>query len=386
MANFSNSAALRNSIKERLAEVLSIDSVSGKERELGNYLVRYMKEVGLRVETEAIAPGRFNVYGHTRKSHAKPNLMLNGHYDVVNEGCGWTRPAFGGKIEGDKIYGRGAVDMKGGLVAMIEAAALIAQNDKKQHDDVVVAAVVDEEENQAGTKKIVQSGKVVPHLAIVGEPTRLKVVRAHKGEIVFEIQVTGRSAHSSVPEEGINSIYHSARIIRELEHYGKFLKKRRHPLLGPGTISVNMISGGTSLATVPEKTTLIVDARTLPEQHPSEVLGQINDIISNLKRREIANLRAYVRTLITAFPLETDEDHQLVQVALDASSSVLGYRSFSTGAPYATDGWILSNAGVPTIVLGPGDVGRAHGPDEWVSISEVSRASQIYSEIATRIA
>jgi acetylornithine deacetylase/succinyl-diaminopimelate desuccinylase-like protein len=304
----------------------------------------------------------------------------------VNEGCGWTRPAFGGKIEGDKIYGRGAVDMKGGLVAMIEAAALIAQNDKKQHDDVVVAAVVDEEENQAGTKKIVQSGKVVPHLAIVGEPTRLKVVRAHKGEIVFEIQVTGRSAHSSVPEEGINSIYHSARIIRELEHYGKFLKKRRHPLLGPGTISVNMISGGTSLATVPEKTTLIVDARTLPEQHPSEVLGQINDIISNLKRREIANLRAYVRTLITAFPLETDEDHQLVQVALDASSSVLGYRSFSTGAPYATDGWILSNAGVPTIVLGPGDVGRAHGPDEWVSISEVSRASQIYSEIATRIA
>jgi len=373
-----------DSIRKRLSEVLSISSVTEQERELGNYLKNYMKEIGLYVETEEVASGRFNVYGRTRDSNEKPKVMLNGHYDVVPEGNGWTRAAFGGQIENDSIYGRGASDMKGGLVAMIEATAAIQRNSK---DDMIVAAVVDEEVTQSGTKKIVESG-LIPQYAIVGEPTRLGVVIAHKGEVVFEIQVLGKSAHSSVPDEGVNSIYHAARIVRQLEldsiRLGK--SKKKHPLLGHGTISVDMINGGNGPAIVPAETKIIVDRRMIPGETPEEVQKGFEDTIKHLRKASgLRDLRAFVKPLIAAYPLEIAKDNPLVKAALKSCSKMSGRPSRATGAPYATDGWILANAGVPTIILGPGDIERAHKPDEWISLSEVCNAGRIYSDIVTSL-
>ena len=379
-----------DSIRKRLSEVLSISSVTGQEKELGNYLKNYMKELGLYVETEEVANGRFNVYGRTRNSTRKPRVMLNGHYDVVPEGSGWTRPAFGGRVEGAKIFGRGASDMKGGVVAMIEAASAIQRNSKNDvEEDVIVAAVVDEEETQAGTKKIVESG-LIPSCAIVGEPTRSGVVIAHKGEVVFEIRVEGKSAHSSVPDKGVNSIYHAARIVRELELESKRLgekkSKNNHPLLGQPTISVDMIDGGNGPAIVPAETTIVVDRRMLPGEDPKEIQRGFEKTINRLrKERGLQNLKASVKPLISAYPLEIPRNNPLVKAAMKSCTKVLGRQSRPFGVPYTTDGWILSNAGVPTIILGPGDIDRAHKPDEWVSLDEVWKASQIYYEIATTV-
>ena len=380
----------RNSIKRRLSEVLSINSVTGREKELGNYLENYMREVGLYVQIQDVSEGRFNVLGHTAKNLSnRPRMMLNAHYDVVPEGTGWTRSPFGGTIDGnDRMYGRGASDMKGGLVAMIESAANIQNRDLKDDgSDLVVAAVVDEEETQLGTKKIIEGG-IRPSYAIVGEPTKLAVVIAHKGELALEIIIEGKSAHSSVPEKGINSIYQASKIIRELElralAFQKLGKKKPHPLLGHPTLSVTMINGGNGPAIVPARTSITVDRRLLPGEDPNQIGKEFGNMIIRLREKEkgLGNVKTSMRKIIEAYPLEIKKDHPLVKVALRSRSEVMLAPSRTSGVPYTTDGWILANAGIPTLIMGPGDIERAHRPDEWVSLEEVSKASEIYSKIA----
>ncbi len=385
----------RGTIAKRLKEILSIQSVTGNEKELGSYLEHYMRELGLYTKIRHISPNRFNVYGMTGKNCRKPRLMLNGHFDTVPEGEGWIHKPYSGEIEEDRIFGRGAVDMKGGLVAMIEAAGQIQRSETSQssggrvreNDDcVIVTAVVGEEDDQVGTKKIVED-ELFADYAIVGEPTKLEIVVAHKGDVTYEIVVHGKSAHASQPELGINSIYHAAKIILELEKEASRIRETgiRDSLLGAGALSVNVIHGGTVPSVIPAECRIQVDRRTVPGEDERSVERELRSTVERVSELYGEKLNVEIRNLVTAETLTISKDHILVRSLSESCKEISTMNPSIVGAPYTTDGWLLHKAGIPTVVFGPGDIFFAHKPDEWVSIDEVRKACLIYARTAQRI-
>lgn len=368
-------------ISELLAEMVHIPSVNpgGKapqsdiegEARMTRFVREYLEARGVQCALQEVSPGRENVIGVVR-GEGNGTLVMETHMDTVSV-AEMTIEPFDPAVGDGLVHGRGSCDAKASLAAMMTALVRIAA-DGPPPQDCVLAAVVDEEFGYTGVKRLLQDcGEVAG--AVIGEPTMLEVVIAHKGAVRWRVTTRGVSAHSSDPGQGVNAIYQMARVVTALEAYAEQVASGEgHPLVGAPTLSVGTIRGGTAVNIVPESCEALVDRRLIPGERIPDVEAGLLEFL----RAELGDEVDFeVGGLLQDPPLETPPDADVVQRLKAAAEAVLGEAKL-TGAAYGTDASKFSDAGIPAVVCGPGDIAQAHTADEWVAIQQVERAADLY--------
>jgi acetylornithine deacetylase/succinyl-diaminopimelate desuccinylase-like protein len=234
--------------------------------------------------------------------------------------------------------------------------------------EIIFLGLVDEEYQQAGSRAIARAGWKAD-LALVGEPTRLKVVTAHKGVLWLKMKTRGRAAHGARPELGRNAVHAMAKVVDRLEtDYAQELRQEKHPLLGCATINVGSIHGGRQPNIVPDECTISVDRRTLPGEQDRKVISELRTMLGK------AALKVEIeRAQGGACPaLATDPALPLVQRLM-----VLARQKTPGGVDYFSDASVLAQGGIPSVVFGPGDIAQAHRPDEWIDLGQVDQAAAL---------
>ena len=263
-------------------------------------------------------------------------------------------------LENGRLYGRGAYDMKAGLAAAMLTVASV----RELAGDVVLAAVVDEEAAGSGTKALLAGGLRVDS-AIVPEPTELNVAIAHKGFVGFEIETSGRAAHGSRPEHGIDAIARMGPVLVELLELARQLPNGgEHRLLGPGSIHTSLIQGGQEFSSYPERCLVTGEWRTLPGQSPDDVEAELLELIPR------SGIDAGLRLLFTGDPFETAPDEEIVRLVHGHAGTEI------IGVPYWADSALLAAAGIPTVLFGPNGGGE-HETIEWVELASVDRLRDV---------
>lgn len=343
------------------------DSRAGEER-MAQYLAAVAAAAGLEVEFQEVLPHRCNVLARLRPpGKARACVVLAPHTDTVGH-ASMSPTLFEPRRRGERLYGRGACDTKGSVAAMLTALlATAASSGRPQRTEIVFAGLVDEEVNQTGSRALVRSG-FRADLAIVGEPTRLQVITAHKGDLWLTLETRGKAAHGAMPSLGRNAVHEMARVVSLLEgQYAARLKRIRHPLLGSPTINVGSIHGGTQPNIVPDHCEISVDRRTIPGETDAGVLRGLKALFKDKGlRARIQDNKAASR----CWPMETDPELPLVKQLLD----IVGQNGAS-GVHYFSDASVLARGGTPAVLFGPGDIAQAHTIDEWISVRSLERAT-----------
>jgi len=290
---------------------------------------------------------------------------LGPHTDTVSV-RGMTIAPFTPVVRGGRLYGRGASDTKGNLAAFLWAMKRVAESRTARRDnDIYFAGLMGEESGNDGVKLLMRRGKskLLGRLdfAIVGEPTELDVVNAHKGALWLRIATLGRSCHGATPELGENAIYKMGRIVDWLQRDYAPRLKRRHPVLGRATLNVGTIRGGSKVNIVPARCEIEVDHRTLPGEDHLKLLLELRVQFGRIE----------TETLNDNAGLDTSASHPMV-VQLAAAS---GGRC--VGAPWFSDGAIFARHGVPAVAFGAGSIAQAHTRDEFTSVPQVERCAAV---------
>jgi acetylornithine deacetylase len=348
------------------------------EHRVTAYLEDFFRGLGVPYERQAVAPLRDNIVARCDVPGARRTLLLEAHQDTVPTDH-MTIDPFGAWIENGRLYGRGACDIKGGMAAMLAAFARVARDQPPGAANVVMACTVDEEHTFTGVSELVRRG-LKADLAVVAEPTQLNIVHAHKGVVRWHLLTTGRSCHSSSPEQGVNAIYRMGRVLVAVERYAERLRaSRTDPLLGPPTLSIGRIEGGTSVNTVPDHCRVEVDRRVVPGEDPRAAPGQLAAYLKEEAGIDFPFTCA--EPWMSKPALGPERSAELVALLGRAIDSVRGaHRVFAV--PYGTDAATIAEAGIPAVVFGPGDIAKAHTCDEWVPLDEVEQASEILYRLA----
>jgi acetylornithine deacetylase len=362
-----------------LADLVAIDSVNPSlvpggagEAAIARFVGGWLEARGLEVDIAEVEPGRPNVVARARGAGGGRTLLLNAHMDVVGVD-GMTDP-FTPRVEGERMYGRGAYDMKAGLAAIMAAAA--GAVGRGLGGDVVVAAVCDEEFASAGAQTVARA--VTADGAIVTEPTgeQMVVAVAHKGFTWHEIVVRGRAAHGSRPQDGVDAIARMGHVLVAIDELSARLAEGPgHPLLGPGSVHASIIDGGRELSTYPERCRLQLERRTLPGDTVETVEAELSALLDGIAGAG-HRLDAELHTTLVRQPFQVDEAAPIVQAALDA----LGPGTPVIGVPFWADSAIFSAAGIPTVIFGPGGEG-AHAAVEWVDLAQLDRCVEALDRV-----
>lgn len=352
-------------------------SLSG-ERRVADYVQRYFQPYGVRIERQEVYPGRENVLVHIPGADpAAQPVLLEAHMDTV--GVEGMNDPFTPRIEGGRIYGRGACDTKAALAAEMAALRSVLEDGAVLRRACVLAATVDEEATMGGIRHLVQSGARFAG-AVVGEPTALKVVAATDGHMYFRITAHGQAAHTSAPHYGINAIYLMNDVIRALrQRADSVYPQRQHPLCGSPKLTVSIIQGGASEHIVPDTCQIAIDCRVIPGETCAGTVQEIRSwLAADLDERTFASIE-FKEPHLAIPPLQTPADHGLVRALHAAADRVLGNAQIA-GVPYNTNASHLAAAAVPSVVFGPGDVAQAHATVEFVEVDQVIKAQQILKE------
>jgi acetylornithine deacetylase/succinyl-diaminopimelate desuccinylase-like protein len=369
-------------LRELVADLVAIDSVNpdlvsggAGEMEIARFIAGWLERRGVDARIDEVAPGRANVVGVARGRGGGRALLLNGHTDTVGHD-GYEDP-LNPRVEGDRLYGRGGFDMKGGTAAALWACAEAAQLGLA--GDVIVAAVCDEEFASIGTQAI--AGTVHADAAIVTEPTDLELCVAHKGFAWLEVEIAGRAAHGSQPQLGIDAIAKSGRILTGIEELGQRLAAGPgHALLGTGSLHASLIEGGQELSSYPERCLVQLERRTVPGEGAELVEEQVRALVAEAQRADPA-LRADVRTTLVRPPFEIGLDAEIVALVRAHAQRALGHVPPVIGWAAWMDSAILGEAGIPTVIFGPGGEG-AHEVVEWVDLASVERCAEVLLAVA----
>ena len=367
-----------------LRDLVAIDSVNptlvpgaAGEGAIAQAVADEMRRAGLDVIVQAVAPGRPNVIGVLNGRAAGRTMMFCGHTDTVGV-VGMANPFAPVEREG-RLYGRGSQDMKGGVAAMVTAAAELARRGLPS-GRLVVACVVDEEHASIGADALVREWRA--DAAIVTEPTDMQIVVGHKGFEWIEITVHGRAAHGSRPAEGQDAILRLGRVLARLEALDRALQRRTpHPRLGTGSLHASTIAGGHEVSSYPDAATLQMERRTLPGDSLTLGLQEIDEICTSLEREDPSFLAAS-RQMFARPGYEIPPDHEL-PVTLSDVLAHLGIAPTVAGASFWTDAAVLGHAGIPSVLFGPRGAGL-HSIEEFVVIEDVLRCRDVLVEAALR--
>ncbi len=353
------------------------------EHRVTAYLEEFFRSLGVPYERQSVAPLRDNIFAWTDAAEAPASVIFEAHQDTVPTDNMTIEP-FGANIENGRLYGRGACDIKGGMTAMLAAFARVARDKPQGAARVVMACNVDEEFTFLGVQRFSQLNlrERFPNLlgAIVAEPTQLRIVNSHKGLVRWDLTTTGRSCHSSRPEQGVNAIYRMATVLPHIERYAEQLRtSRSDPRLGPPTMNVGRIDGGTSVNTVPGQCRIEIDRRLIPGENAESAWEHFQDYLR--QHVDPSLTYSFSSSRLSAPPLNAVGSEGLVARLGTAIDSVIGKHQVEA-VPYGTDAAPLAEAGIPAVVFGPGDIARAHTCDEWVPLDEVEQASEILYRLA----
>ena len=383
------------------------DGLARGETALTDYLQGLLEQLGWPWLRQEVHPGRDNlltVCGLTESTASQEVMMWEVHQDTVGV-MGMKVPPFGAEESDNRIWGRGACDVKGGMAAMLTGLAKAMESSTPLCMPIMLAFTINEENGFTGAKTLCelwnaqdptdekQQGiqgtlpldelrKLIPAQVIVAEPTGLDVVVSHKGCMRWECVALGRAAHSSQPHLGINAIYGMTEVVGAIRKYEHEVLERRaaHPLCGKSTLNVGTIRGGVGVNTVPDRAVIDIELRTIPGDKPEDARQQLIDFIS----ASLAN---------SAVKIEHGEPHNRCaglqergnrewaeQVATAAQA--LGLPGRLVGVPYGTNAWVYAAQGWPTVVFGPGSIDQAHTDDEWIAVEQLSRATEVFRCLA----
>ncbi len=379
-------SAMQGELTDLTSRLVAIDSVNpdlvpggSGETELARFVATWLEERGLEVERDDLRRGeRWNVIGVARGSGGGRSLLLNAHMDTVGV-AGMEHP-FEPRVEGGRLHGRGAYDMKGSLAAIMLAGA--RARDLGLRGDVVVAAVADEEVASIGS--VALCPKWQTDAAIVAEPTELELAVAHRGFVWLDIESAGRAAHGSRPELGVDAIAKMGRILVGLEGLDRELRANpTHPLLGSGSLHASLIEGGQELSSYPDRCLLRAERRTIPGETAESVEEEFRRVVAEAAASD-ADVRAEVTATFSREPFDVAEEEAIVQSVRRQAGAVLGRDPRIVGVPFWTDAGLLAQAGVPTVLFGPAGEG-AHAVVEWVDLESVERCAEVYLAVAAEL-
>jgi len=356
--------------------LLRFDTVNppGRERECARFAGRLLADWGFRVDYHEYDDARTSVVARAGGIDGKAPLCLTGHIDTVALGAApWTRDAFAGETEGDRLYGRGSSDMKAGVAALLLAAKSFARR-LSGTPGVVIVLTAGEEGGCIGSAHLARSPLLGRAGAIVvGEPTANQPYIGHKGSLKFRARFGGVSAHGSMPELGVNAVYKAARAIARLEAFD--FQARAHPVMGAPTLNVGTVQGGDGINMVPDWASVGVDIRTVPGMDHAALLERLRGALGEDAQMEVIS---------DLPPVWTAPEHEWMQRVLEICAGHLGgARAQPRTATYMTDAANLLKAyvGAPTVVLGPGEPQMAHQTDEYCSQERIRQAVAIYEAL-----
>jgi acetylornithine deacetylase len=372
--------------QQLLAELIKIDSVNpdlvpggAGEAHIATFIRSWLEEKGFETHWLEKTAGRPSVVGIARGTGGGKVLMLNGHIDTVTI-VGMSIPALEPRVEDGRMYGRGSYDMKCGVAAMLVAA--VQAKTLGLRGDVIVACVADEENASIGTSEVTMlqsTGQFKADAAIVCEPTNLEMTVAHKGFVWANITTSGKAAHGSRPDLGIDAIAKMGAVLIELERLAdRLAQNSKHPLLGTGSVHASIISGGEERSSYPASCSLEIERRTVPGETPEMVRAELQAIMNVCSSRD-PNFQANLEIGLIRQAHECLETEAIVQTLRHHARDVTGLEPRISGAPYWTDCAILADAGIPSLLYGPSGDG-AHAAIEWVDLESLETCVKVYLE------
>lgn len=354
-----------------LRDLVAIDSVNPSlvpgaagEGAIAAAIAEHLRAMGLDVHVGEAAPGRPNVVGVLEGSRPGPALMFCGHVDTV--GVEGMAAPFDPVERNGRLYGRGAQDMKGGVAAMIDAVRVLKERGRRR-GRVIVAAIVDEEYASLGADALVREWSA--DAAVVTEPTDLQVAIGHKGFAWIEVETRGRAAHGSRPKDGIDAIARMGRVLGRLEQLDRELQAGPpHALMGTPSLHASTIAGGRELSVYPDRCVLQVERRTIAGETDRGALDEVRAIVEALADED-PTFEAGCRLMFSRPPYELAASHEL-PVRLCAAAHAAGCRAGTVGMSFWTDAAVLAQAGIPSVLFGPGGAGL-HSSEEYVNVADV---------------
>jgi len=364
-----------------LADLVAIDSVNPSlvpgaagEAAMAAAVAAHLRTLGLDVELQDAAPGRPNVIGVLEGKARGRSLMLCGHIDTV--GVDGMAAPFDPVQRDGRLYGRGSQDMKGGVAAMIDAVRVIAAEGLAA-GRLIVAAVVDEEYASAGADALVTRWRA--DAAVVTEPTGLRIAIGHKGFAWFEMETRGRAAHGSRPRDGRDAILRMGRVLHALEALDRTLQARpEHPLMGAASLHASLIQGGRELSSYPDRCVLKLERRTIAGETDAAVATELEEILERLRAAD-PEFEASLSPLFARRSYELPAGHELPVTLRRALGGGAG-EAF-VGMSFWTDAAVLGEAGIPSVLFGPGGAGL-HSTEEYVEIADVLRCRDALAALA----
>ncbi|MDI1310715.1 M20 family metallopeptidase [Prosthecobacter sp.] len=373
-------------VLQTLADLVRINSINSSyeggpgEAAMAAYVRRFFEQRGMDVWEQEVFPGRNNVIARIPGRDASRRIVFEAHMDTVSV-KGMTIDPFDPVVKDGKMHGRGSVDDKAGLAAMMHAVADIHASGDRPPCEVWLAAVVDEEYSFRGVVKLCEDLKA--DAAVVAEPTEFKCVIASKGVLRWRIRTKGKAAHSSKPHLGVNAITAMSRVVLALNEDHERMQEVKHPLLGPGTCNVGVIHGGVQVNFVPDEAVIEIDRRLLPGEEVPDVLAHYQTLLDALMKRHPDVMAEMETPMLQDWPFQTDEGAAVVQLAREVLGE-MGRENGVSGVPFGSDASKFARLGIPTVLFGPGSIDQAHGAVEYVECAEVEKALAVYTEIARR--
>lgn len=372
---------------ELTGQLVRIESTNpgAGEKEIGSFVYEYLQNCGVRTERSEVEPDRFIVKGTIpgRKEH--PALIFMCHMDTVVKGDGWTKDAFAGEVSDGKLWGRGSCDMKAGMACALTAFAGAAASGVQPEHTLIFIGTVDEEADMKGAEAAAGLGWVTAEDWVLDmEPTGGKIRMAHKGRLWFELEVTGVTAHASMPEKGADAIAAAAVMIREIRR--KTGETKPHSELGRTTVTFGQISGGYSPYVVPDRCRFTIDMRLAPPVTRNEAEATVKEAIRK-GCAEVPGVTGDYRITGDRPALETHPESGLFCLLKESVCTVTGSEASVEVFPGYTDTAVV--AGITgnrnCMSYGPGDLALAHKPDEYVETEDIRRCTAVYRELIRRI-
>ena len=377
-----------NEVVDLLAKLVACPSVNPKhqvpagppygEGRLVELLARMLKSWGAETRIQQVSEGRPNLIAHFQGRDRSRSLLLEAHSDTVQVDDMKIAP-FEPKVQNGKLFGRGACDTKGPMASLLMAIKRVLDEDVKPPTDLYFVSTCDEELGAGGAHALMETG-FQADAAVVGEPTELAIIRAHKGAIRWKIQTHGVAAHSSEPTRGLNAIYQMRKVIEAIEErLAPEVLQREHPLLGHPTVSVGTIRGGTQVNVIPSKCKIEVDRRLTPDETKQSATEEMMGILQTLRNADTKFDYSIEQT--EWYPAFQESQEAFISKIVEAScQKILGKAVFSV-APWSANAGVFKMHGIPCVLFGPGAARQAHSQEEYIELDQVEKACDVYATI-----
>ncbi|MEU5838756.1 M20 family metallopeptidase [Streptomyces diacarni] len=381
-----------------LAELIAVPSVNPRESALpaetplAEFVADYCRRLGMTARLDEVTDGRCNVVATLPGRRTDECVLLETHLDTV-ETEGMTVAPFTAQVRDGRLYGRGACDAKGPLAAFLSALARIAASGHPPERTVVLVGAIDEEHRYQGVTHLLarEAGGSAAHEggsrigprpvgAVVGEPTSLCLVVAHKGVMRCRIAATGPGGHSSLPQGRVNPVETLAEVVGYLrDEVAPRLAARHEPLVGAPTLVVTQISGGSGPNVLPERCEVTIDRRTVGGEEPEQVWRALKDELEGRFSGPVEVAEPHV--VDYALPAQDDGAAADFTARVGSALAAHGLDPVGVGVGHGTDASKICRTGIPSVVFGPGSMTEAHTPGEFLDLAQLEAATDVLTTL-----